>query len=156
MFVWHAANPVEAKPWSIFWALFWVEICKVFFLQCSTPYPNTRLIGCVMITSCNWAFLTCSSPDAWHHNMLRGSQRRSKRLSRQHKLLSTDSFPEHQLWSMSSWAPLLCAFPAFYTIIVYTTNPLPCWIVIQSRRWFHTSQIRNQLLHNTPIFFKDV
>ena len=154
MNVGHAVNPVEVIAWyghsfgwksintfslSMQYALSQYSpddrLCHDNFAQLGVPHM--QLTGCVTPQYVAW----------WQ-------RRRSKRLSRQHKLLSTDSFPQHRLWSMSSWAP---SFPAFYTIIVYVHhNPLLCWIVIQSKSWFHTSQIRNRLLHNNHLFFKDI
>ena len=133
--IWHAPKSIEVIAWPIFWALFWVEICKVLF-QCRRPHPNPRLIGCVMIARA----IGRSSHAA--HRMpdtticcVAGYKIRAFPAT-------PNFFPRicflRQLWSMSSWAPLLCRFPDFYTIIVYTTYPLPCRIVTQPKSWFHT------------------
>ena len=99
-------------------------------------HPNPRLIGCVMIARA----IGSSSHAA--HRMPHTTIWCVAGYKIEAFPATPNFFPRirflRQLWSMSSWAPLLCRFPDFYTIIVYTLYPIPRRVVTQPKSWFHT------------------
>ena len=100
---------------------------KIPFHCFAAPHPNTCLIGCVMLSQLgsppppppHMQFTGCVTPQAHQeetfHNILPGML--ARRISRQHRLLSTHLFPSATLIYEFLLSTFVLHFPT--TIILY-------------------------------------
>ena len=137
----HASDHADSTYMNIFFR--W----KTPFHCFAAPHPNTCLIGCVMLSQLgcppppppHMQFTGCVTPQSHQeetfHDILPGML--ARRISRQHRLLSTHLFPSATLIYEFLLSTFVLHFPTtLHNHSVQTLQPLSCFMIF----WLQTTK----------------